>query len=211
MKRIALGVWRWAGATSPGSRYCTATEIVWPDVRSGTPGLSNRRIRRSAPRPGAMNSGVRRTSGSISRQRQTRACMAEALGRMSGPGCSQGASSPAADSVETKSVRAMVAAVVRMLMAGSVLPGSRVRDPRPVLRQRSRVDAQVQPGDHLGVVGGEEHRGLRVVPGAGQAIHREHLLEVERTAARLRPGPTPAGRAREAFLDVGPRRRQAVD
>ena len=93
---MALGVWRWAGATSPGSRYCTATEIVWPAVRSGTPGLSRRRMRRSAPRPGAMNSGLRWMSGSMSRQRQARACMAEALGLISGPGSIQGASRPAA-------------------------------------------------------------------------------------------------------------------
>src|SRR5437899_1907982 len=52
MKRTAFGVWRCAGATSPGSRYWTAMEIVWPAVRSGTPGLSRRTMRRSAPRPG---------------------------------------------------------------------------------------------------------------------------------------------------------------
>src|SRR5712664_1013181 len=197
MKRMALGVWRWAGATSPGSRYCTATEIVCPAVRSGTPGLSSRRIRRSAPRPGAMNSGVRRTSGSICRQRQTRACMAEALGRMSGPGCIHGASRPAADSVETKSVRAAVTAVVWVLMAGSLLHGSGVRDPRPVLGDRTPDHSQIDARDHLGVVGGEEHRGLRVVERARQTVHRQHLLEVERAAARLGPCPPPARRALE--------------
>src|SRR5712692_3759598 len=96
MKRTAFGVWRCAGATSPGSRYWTATEIVCVLVRSGTPGLSRRRTRRSAPRPGFMNSGLRRTSGSMSAQRQSRASTAEALGWMSGPGRVHGASSPAA-------------------------------------------------------------------------------------------------------------------
>src|SRR2546428_5261990 len=96
MKRTAFGVWRWAGATSPGRMYCTAVEIVCVLVRSGTPGLSRRKMRRSAPRPGVMNSALRRTSGSISVQRQSRAWTADAFGRMSGPGSAHGASRPAA-------------------------------------------------------------------------------------------------------------------
>src|SRR5262245_5892430 len=116
MKRTALGECRWAGATSPGSKYWTATEMVWVLVRSGTPGLSSRTIRRSAPRPGFMNSGVRRTSGSMSRQRHILACTADFLGAIRGPGRVHGASSPAAARLAQYSSRAVSTEVVWMLM-----------------------------------------------------------------------------------------------
>src|SRR3989441_743902 len=210
MRRTALGVCRYAGAISPGSRYWTAIEIVWPAVRSGTPGLSRRTMRRSAPRPGAMNSGVRRTSGSICAQRQRRACMAEALGRMSGPGSIHGASSPALRRVETNSSRA-VAVVVWVLMTGSVLQPSRVGDPRPVLGDGAAVHAQVDAGDHPGVVRRKKDGGLRVIAWARQPVHRQHPGEVEHPAAALGPRPPPVDGTRVAFLHVGRRWREAVD
>ena len=50
MKRIAVGVWRWARATSPGSRSWIAAIIVfvvahWPS----SPGLKSWSARRSSP------------------------------------------------------------------------------------------------------------------------------------------------------------------
>src|SRR5437867_2687539 len=117
MKRTALGVWRWAGATSPGRMYCTAVEIVWVLVRSGTPGLSRRTMRRSAPRPGDMNSALRRTSGSISAQRQSRAWTADAFGRMSGPGSTHGASRPAARRSARYASRSAARSVARSAIA----------------------------------------------------------------------------------------------
>src|SRR5229473_6670783 len=96
MKRSALGEWRCAGATSPGRRYWTATESVCVLVRSGTPGLARRRIRLSVPCPGATKSALRRSSGSISAQRQTHGWTCVFFDSMSGPGRDQGASRPAA-------------------------------------------------------------------------------------------------------------------
>jgi hypothetical protein len=50
MKRIAVGVCRWARATSPGSRICTAAIMVLVVAhRPSRPGLKSWSARRSSP------------------------------------------------------------------------------------------------------------------------------------------------------------------
>src|SRR6476661_3723033 len=95
MNRRALGLWAWIGAVSPGSRYWTATDSVCAEVRSGTPGLTKRRMRRSPPLPGAMKSGLRSSRGPMSAQRHWNGSTLLCLLAISGPGRDHGASSPA--------------------------------------------------------------------------------------------------------------------
>src|SRR2546428_1848502 len=164
MKRTAFGVWRWAGATSPGRMYCTAVEIVCVLVRSGTPGLSRRRTRRSAPRPSVMNSALRRTSGSMSAQRQSRAWTADAFGRMSGPGSAHGASRPAARRsawYASRSLARSVACSAIIVLLGRQ-PGHEVTDATPsdtvasAPNCRLKVDERAVEGQLSLALGGAE-------------------------------------------------------
>src|SRR2546427_4106303 len=164
MKRTAFGVWRWAGATSPGRMYCTAVEIVCVLERSGTPGFSRRKMRRSAPRPGVMNSALRRTSGSISVQRQSRAWTADAFGRMSGPGAAHGASRPAARRsawYASRSLARSVACSAIFVLLGRQL-GHEVTDATPsdtvasAARGRLKVDERAIEGQLSLALGGAE-------------------------------------------------------
>jgi len=85
MKRTALGVCRWPARPRRAAGIARRWRSV-AGVRSGTPGLSSRRTRRSAPRPGAiLGAPVNQRMSSRSARRPG---MAEALGRMSGPGSS---------------------------------------------------------------------------------------------------------------------------
>src|SRR5438046_556809 len=52
------------------------------------------------------------------------------------------------------------------------------RQPRPVFGDGAGVHAQVEAGDHLGVVGGEEDGGAGVVAGTREFARGDHLGEV---------------------------------
>src|SRR5438552_19166335 len=171
MKRTAFGVWRWAGATSPGRMYCTAVEIVCVLVRSGTPGLCRRRTRRSAPRPSVMNSALRRTSGSISAQRQSRAWAADAFGRMSGPGSAHGASRPAARRSAWYASRSLARSVAcsAIIVLLWRQPGHEVTDAKSAPNCHLKVDERAIEGQLSLALGGAE----RVPEGqAGRAGQR---------------------------------------
>src|SRR5207244_9560011 len=81
---------------------------------------------------------------------------------------------------------------------------SGVRDPRPVLGDRAAVHAQVEAGDHLGVVAGQEHGGAGVVSRAREPAGRHHLLEVEHpAAAAVGSWTAPRHRALEGLFAIG--------
>src|SRR3989441_7142403 len=179
MKRTAFGVWRWAGATSPGRMYCIAVEIVCVLERSGTPGFSRRKMRRSAPRPGVMSSALRRTSGSISVQRQSRAWTADAFGRMSGPGSAHGASSPAARSsawYASRSLARSVACSAIIVLLGRQ-PGHEVTDAKSAPNCRLKVDERAVEGQLSLALGGAERVPAGQAGRAGQRRVQCRLLD----------------------------------
>src|SRR3989442_7244731 len=157
--------------------YCTAVEIVCVLVRSGTPGLSRRRTRRSAPRPSVMISALRRTSGSMSAQRQSRAWTADAFGRMSGPGSAHGASRPAARRsawYASRSLARSVACSAIIVLLGRQ-PGHEVTDATPsdtvasAARGRLKVDERAIEGQLSLALGGAER-----VPAGQTRRARQH-------------------------------------
>ena len=89
--------------------------------------------------------------------------------------------------------------------------GSGVRDPRPVFGDRAAVHAQIEAGDHLRVVGGQEDGGFGVVARAREPAGRHHLLEVEHPAAPAVGSRTaPRRRALERLFAIGRGRGEAV-
>src|SRR5882724_1799989 len=156
MNLIAVGEWRCAGATSPGSRYWIASTRLWATVRSGTPGLCRRSTRRSAPRCGLRNSLLSRRSGSMSRQRQWRGWVAVGLGGMSGPGRDHGASSPAA---LNRAQYASISSTVRVVWTAMVA---------------SCLDSATTPTRGCGPCSGAEHAALPAVE-----LHADRLAHLE--------------------------------
>src|SRR5580704_12470271 len=88
------------------------------------------------------------------------------------------------------------------------------RIPRPVTRDRARIDANIGPCDHARVLGRQKNRGPTIVAGTRQLLHRyalpkrlESILELIAAAANL---PPPARCPLDRLRRIGRRRRKTV-
>src|SRR5580693_2319123 len=116
-------------------------------------------------------------------------------------------------------MKSSVALLMRVSSAssGSPLVAFRCWIPGPVLRDRARIDAKIDPRDHRRVVGSEKRDGFSIVIWTRQFLHRhaiakwiERLLDPIRLLAAERFA-APSRGALERFRRISRRRREAVD
>src|SRR5271166_296518 len=89
------------------------------------------------------------------------------------------------------------------------------RIPRPVTRNRARIDANIGPRDHARVLGRQKNRGLGIVARTRQLLHRyafaKRLESIPQLIAAAADLPPPARRPLDRLRRIGRRRRKTVD